>query len=100
MGFDDFGERDYTGCALVSGTAYIKTTDESNINNNRIETVTKVQAFTSPLVMTPSVGDQIEVTSGPAPASGTTYLITNMRPVVDLEGFHVTNISTLEETEI
>jgi len=100
MGDDDFGEIDYTGSVIVSGTAFIKFTDEINVTNGVIETVTRVQAFTSPLVLTPGVGDQLEVTSGVAPASGTTYLITNVRPSVDGGGFHAVDISTLQETDL
>jgi hypothetical protein len=100
MGFDDFGEINYTGSALVSGTGYLKSTDEFNINNGRIETVTRVEVFTSPAVMTPSVGDQMEVTSGSPIVSGTTYRVTNVRAVVDVDGFEALTISQLQEIEI
>ena len=100
MGNDDFGEIDYTGSTLISGTGYIKMADEIIVTNGLVETVTKVQAFTAPLDFTPSVGDRFEVTSGPLPASGTTYLITNIRPIVDGNGFHATDISTLQETDL
>lgn len=100
MGFDDFGEIDYTGSTLVSGTGFIKTSDEIIVTNGTADTVTKVQAFTSPLVFTPSVGDQFEVTSGPPISSGTTYQITNVRANVDGGGFHAVDISTLQETDL
>lgn len=99
-GFDDFGELSFAGSVLTSGTGYLKSTDEFNVNNGKIETVTRVEVFTSPAVMTPSVGDQMEVTSGPPLVSGTTYRVTNVRAVVDVDGFHAVDISTLQETEI
>ena len=50
--------------------------------------------------MTPSVGDRFEVTSGPAIVSGTTYRISNVRAVVDVDGYHGLDISQLVESEI
>ena len=100
MGFDDDGELTFAGSTLVSGTGYVKSTDEYTVTNAGIVTATRVQAFTSPAVMTPSVEDKIEVTSGPVVSSGTTYRVTSVRAVVDLDGFHATDVSQLEEIEI
>jgi hypothetical protein len=99
MGFDDYGEIHYTGSALVSGTGYLKSTDEFAVTNQGLQTVTRVEVFTSPAVMVPAVGDKLEVTSGPAISSGTTYRVTNVRAVVDVDGFHALNVSQLQEIE-
>ena len=100
MGSDDFGEIDYTGSALVSGTGYLKGKDEIIVTNGVVETVTNVTVVTSPLDFSPSVGDQLEVTSGPPTTSGITYLITNVRNIVDGTSFHAADISTLQETDL
>ena len=63
MGFDDDGELSFAGSTLVSGTGFLKSTDEYTVTNAGIVTATHVQIFTSPEVMVPAVGDKIEVTS-------------------------------------
>ena len=100
MGFDDDGELTFAGSAPVSGTGFLKSTDEFTVTNAGIETALRVQIFTSPTVMSPAVGDQIEVTSGPVMSSGTTYRVTSVRAVVDPDGFHATDVSQLQEIEI
>ena len=100
MGFDDFGERTYAGSTLVSGTALVKTKDEMVVTNAGIATFTNTTMATNPRVLTPAVGDQMLVTSGPTIVSGTTYLVTNVRSYVDVDGFHGVDLLALQETEI
>lgn len=100
MGFDSHGEVTYSGSAVVSGIGYLKSTDEYAVTNAGIATVTRNELFTAPDQMLPRVGDRFEVTSGPAISSGTRYRVTNVRAIVDLDGFHALDIANLTELEV
>lgn len=100
MGFDSYAEVDYTGSVPVSGSGLLKTTDEFAVTSAGVQTITRTSLTSDPAELPVSVRDKIEVTSGPAVVSGTTYRVTNMRAVVDSDGFHVLDISQLEEVEV
>ena len=92
-GFDSFGELTISGSTPVSGTGYVKTTHQYAITNGAIESFNLIEAFTDPTQLTPEVGDQLL-------ADTKTYRVTQVRPVIDQDGFHVLDISQLKEVEI
>lgn len=93
IGFDGFGELTFTGSIPVSGSAYLKTTQQYQVTNAGIETLNLVEIFTDRVKLAPSVGDQLQ-------AQAITYRVTQVRPVVDQDGFHALDISQLKEVEI
>ena len=93
MGFDDFGELTFSGSVPASGSGYLKTTQQYQITNAGIETLNLVEIFTDPQELIPTVGDQLQ-------AQATTYRVTQIRPVIDRDGFRALDISQLKEVEI
>lgn len=93
MGSDAYGELTFSGSVPVSGTAYLKTTQQYQVTSAGIETLILVEAFTDPAELAPSVGDQLQVHT-------TTYRVTQVRPVIDRDGFHALDIAQLKEVEI
>jgi len=92
MGFDDFGELTFSGSIPVSGTAHFKTSVDYAATNAGIETLTRVEVFTDPAELSPSAGDQLQ-------AQSLTYRVTQVRPVIDRDGFRAVDISQLKEVE-
>jgi hypothetical protein len=93
VGFDDFGELTFSGSVPVSGSAYLKTSQQYAVTNAGIETLNLTEAFTDPRELFPTVGDQLQ-------AQAITYRATQVRPVIDRDGFHAVDISQLKEVEI
>jgi hypothetical protein len=91
-GFDDFGELVASGSIPVSGSAYVKTTQLYSVTNAGIESFNLVEIFTDPAELIPSVGDQLQIQS-------LTYRVTQVRPVIDRDGFHAVDISQLKEVD-
>ncbi len=93
VGFDAFGELTFSGSVPVSGSGYLKTTQQYQVTNAGIETLNLVEVFTDPAELAPAVGDQFQ-------AQATTYRVTQVRPVIDRDGFHALDIAQLKQVEI
>jgi hypothetical protein len=99
MGFDSHGEMTYSGSTPVSGTGYLRSTDEFAVTNAGIATITRNELFTSPELHT-GVGDRVQVMSGPTTISGLSYRVITVRNIVDVDGFEGLRISQLTELEV